>query len=196
MNMRSHLIILMGLIVSLLFSCENDILEDETVNTDAQWLEDIQIITDYINDNGFSYDTTTNGVRYTILDSGSGKSVNPNDIVAFHYTGRLTTDTLFRSTIDTVLINTDSYDEDAVYPPTHYTYTTDGWNIPSVYNYAFETGYREGVSKVIGLMKEGGHAKIMIPSELAYQGNQVTTYYDYLPAYSVIVFDIYLVTVD
>jgi len=196
-NMRSHLLIVLTISVGLVMSCNNDIEVEPTVDTDAQWLEDIQIIEDYITANGYSYDTTTNGVRYTILDSGSGNSVNPNDIVGFHYIGRLTTDTLFRTSVDTVLFNNGAGDSSRSYPPIHYTYSTSGWNIPSIYSsyYDFETGYREGVSKVIGLMKEGGHAKLMIPSGLAYQQFDPTTF-GIIPPYSVLVFDIFFVSTE
>ena len=190
--MRDCLTLLLFVFVFLLISCENGPIVRSTIDTNAQWTKDLQTINDYIDENGFSnVDTTDNGVRYTVLDPGNGASVSPNDIVSYHYTAKLTTDTVITSTIDSVLIRIGSLNSTGTIDPIRYTYTTDGWNIPKIISSAYEGGYRAGVSKVLGIIKVGGHAVLMIPSLLAYQSFDNSVYG--IPRNSVLIFDIYLV---
>lgn len=192
--MRKQLILFTVVVFTILTACDDSALVT-AVDPDVQLEEDLQKIEDYIVEKGLTnIDTTTLGVRYTILDSGSGPAINNNDIVSFHFTGRLVDDFMFYTNVDTADINNGTFNSARTYPPIVYTYTGNGWNIPSIFPaYAnfrpSEIGYREGVSKVLGILKVGGSARIMIPSKLAYAGNP--PYGTGIPANAVLIFDIY-----
>jgi FKBP-type peptidyl-prolyl cis-trans isomerase len=86
--------------------------------------------------------TTASGLQFENIQEGTGKNPNPTDKVTVHYTGTLIDGTKFDSSVDR--------GEPAVF----------GLNqvIP---------GWTEGLQ----LIKEGGKAKLYIPSEIAYGDN-------------------------
>jgi peptidylprolyl isomerase len=87
--------------------------------------------------------TTESGLRYIMLEEGSGRTPQTGELVEVHYTGKLADGTQFDS----------SYDRGK---PLRFTLGT-GEVIP---------GWDEGVR----LLKEGGQAILIVPPELAYGG--------------------------
>lgn len=86
-----------------------------------------------------TYAVTPTGLKYMIVQEGTGKAPSATDNVTVHYTGRLTDGTVFDSSV--------SRGEPATFPLNRV--------IP---------GWTEGLQ----LMKEGGKAIFFIPSELGY----------------------------
>jgi len=190
-NIKGQVIAVMMIITASLYSCRQDTIVT-SVDPDVQLKADLKVMEAYVNAKGYTdVDTTESGVWYVVLDSGSGAEINHNDIVSFFIAGRLTDGFLFATNIDTVDINNGTYDEDLTYNPIIYTYTADGWNIPEIITnfYSYERGYREGLSKVLGILKVGGRAQIIIPSGLAYSTNP--PFGLGIPRNAVLVFDIY-----
>ena len=175
------------LAVLMLMSCEEDSVVS-LVDPSIQRAEDLAIIEDYIEEKGYTnVDTTASGVRYAIIEEGTGKSIAFNDIVQIHYAGRLTDGTLFDTSIDTVAINNDSFDSLKTYNPIRFTYAQGGWTLGS-----YVEGFKEGVTASLGKMKVGGSASIMIPSSLGYGTSP--PFGSGIPTRAVLVFEVYPVS--
>lgn len=135
----------------------------------VQRANDIEIIEEFFMDKGYSpneVDTTESGVRYVILDPGKAELgiVDENDIVSFHYIGKLATDTLFDTTIESIAETSSIYDETRNYAPLVITYTSSGWTIQGL----FVRGFSDGITCTFNKMKIGGRALIAMPSNLGY----------------------------
>ncbi|MEM0940862.1 MAG: FKBP-type peptidyl-prolyl cis-trans isomerase [Bacteroidota bacterium] len=161
-----------------------------TITTDPaiQAAEDSATIVNYLSDLGYEGDevnVTESGVRYVILDTGDGDSIDESDIVTFDYIGKLLTDTIFDTSIqeiadsirlavqeDTVgvdasnlqlsLLNT--FSESREFEPFEITYSASGWPIAG----QFIAGFTDGVSATFNKMNTNGSALIVIPSVEAY----------------------------
>lgn len=110
--------------------------------------------------------TTESGLGYIEIEEGEGLMVKPGDVVEVHYTGTLEDGTKFDSSLDRG-------------QPISFT-VGKGEMIP---------GFDEGV----GLMKEGGKARLVIPPEIGYgeagSGGAV-------PPNATITFEVELLTID
>jgi len=159
---------------------EINIVEQQTV--DEQLTLDLEIIEEYREAEGITFeeDTTVFPIQYTILEEGTGQSVNYEDIVFCHYNLKLTTGDVFFTSIDTVAINNDIYSENLTYKPIVFTHTQTGWGVTPILNNntgssSYESGWRIGVTAALKKMKVGGRALIVSPSSYAYQ-NEVIIY--------------------
>lgn len=110
--------------------------------------------------------TTDSGLQYVILEEGTGASPGPGSMVSVHYTGTLEDGTVFDSSRER--------GQPIEFP------LGRGQVIP---------GWDEGIA----LMKEGGKARLIIPSDLAYgdQGIQ-----GIIPPGATLFFDVELVSVS
>lgn len=190
----SMVIVIAGL---SLIGCDDNLVE--LIDPVVQRTEDLQIIEDFVAENGYTpTDTTTSGVRYHILDVGSGASIDINDHVSYNYT--LTTassDSILLTNIRQVAIDNGLLDSTRTYEPRIFTYSQSTWTVSSILRSAFsgeelsETGFKEGLVVVTGKMNVGGHAVLMIPSGLMYGSQPLGT----IPANSVIIIEIFLVKV-
>ena len=114
----------------------------------------------YLADNKITAKPTASGLIYIETKKGSGASPKPTDTVTVHYNGTFLDGRVFDSSIGK---------QPAVFPL--------GGVIP---------GWIEGLQ----LMKKGGKAKLIIPSNLAYgQGNQG------IPPFSTLLFDVELIDI-
>ena len=114
---------------------------------------------------------------YIIIEQeGTGASVSDNDFLLFEYTGRNLDDYVFETTNKATAKLYDIYS-----PQIHYSskYIQYNLSVPTIIK-----GLEEGFS----YMNEGGIAKLIIPSKLAY-GN--TRHQGLLP-FSSVIFDIKL----
>lgn len=118
----------------------------------------------YLASNNITVNPTASGLYYVELKKGTGKKATADKTVKVHYTGMLTDGRVFDSSIERK--------EPIEYPL--------GNMIP---------GWVEGIS----LMQEGGKAKLVVPSKLAYgeRGFQ-----SIIPPFTPLVFEIELIAVS
>ncbi|MEP1035585.1 FKBP-type peptidyl-prolyl cis-trans isomerase [Ekhidna sp.] len=145
------------------------------VDPALQFTEDSITIAEYMEDKGYTFETTSSGVRYVILEDGSGDPIDESDIVTFDYIGMLTNDSIFDTSIKAVgdsIRNvedipakfTSTFTETRNYSPFTITYSFSGWTI----NGQFVQGFSDGVSASFREMNVDGRALIVMPSALAY----------------------------
>lgn len=91
-------------------------------------------------------ETTKSGLKYIIIDEGSGEKAESGDVVSVHYSGWLEDSTKFDSSVDRGM-------------PLVFT-LGKGMVIP---------GWDEGIT----LLKEGAKARLIIPPSLAYGDRQI-----------------------
>jgi peptidylprolyl isomerase len=118
----------------------------------------------YIIENNITTPARTSGLYYIETLTGTGVQAQANDDVVVHYTGYYLNGEIFDS----------SYQRGR---PIEFTL-----GVGQVIK-----GWDEGIA----LMKVGGKAKLLIPSNLAYGSNG----YSSIPAYSTLVFDVELIDV-
>lgn len=118
----------------------------------------------YIADNGITVEPTASGLYYIEIEKGTGERAVAGSTVQVHYTGKLLDGTVFDSSID------------------------KGQPLE------FQLGMGrviKGWDEGIAMMKEGGKAKLIIPSDIAYGASDRGT----IPPYSTLVFDVELISV-
>ncbi len=118
----------------------------------------------YLSENNITTEPTQSGLYYIEETKGNGKQAEPGKKVKVHYTGTLLDGTKFDSSLDRG-------------EPIEFVLGV-GQVIP---------GWDEGIS----YMKEGGKAKLIIPSHLAYGGRPTGP----IPAFSTLIFEVELVEV-
>ena len=130
------------------------------VSCEDQMEVDTALIQQYLVDNNLDADVTEEGVYYVIERTGVGVKPDLASKVVVHYEGKLLDGTIFDSSYARV--------ERAEFPVNG---VIQGWQIG------------------LQLMKEGGKAKLIIPSELGYgrAGSGAS-----IPGNSVLVFDVEL----
>lgn len=151
---------------------------------------DIEIINDYLTENGYSeneIDTTESGVRYVILDEGTGASIGESDQVEYNYVGQFLSDTIFDTSLQSIAdsirlvlvedsvgladksvheLYLNQFSENRTYQPFFITYTTSGWNFPSGDGVA--DGFFDGIAATFNQINVGGEVLFAIPSGEAY----------------------------
>ncbi len=167
----------------------------EITDPSIQRNADIEIIEEFLAEEGYTddqIDTTDLGVRYVILDAGTTEFdsliIDESDIVDFDYIGRLTTDTLFDTSIRSVAEGTSTFNESRVYAPLTINYTTTGWAIQG----RFVTGFSDGITNTFNKVSVGGHVLIAIPSNLAYGALPPSSL---IPVNAVLIFELFPVSV-
>ncbi len=139
-------------------------LQDQRAEEQVQ--KDAELIEKYLADSGIVAQSTPSGLRYVIIEEGTGQQAQPGDTVTVQYTGYLMDGTKFDS----------SYDR----------------NKPFVFNLGrgmVIPGWDEGIA----LLKEGGKAILFIPSRLAYGDRGAGRV---IPPNSVLKFEVELIKVE
>lgn len=165
----------------------------------AQRALDIEIIEDYLLENGYEVDevdTTESGVRYIILDEGDGvEAIDESDFVDFEYTGRLTTGELFDSSLeDVAMTDTIVFNEFRNYTPLTISYSSTGWPIQG----RFINGFSDGISATFSGLHVGAHVLIVLPSDIGYGAvpQTGTGGVETIPANSVLTFELFPVAIE
>jgi FKBP-type peptidyl-prolyl cis-trans isomerase len=133
-----------------------------------EWAEKEQkekdLIAAYVKDNGITEDQKTeNGIYFIEHVAGTGLSPKADDFVVINYTGR--------------------YIEDNHIHETSYDSLKNEWDNAENYEYfvygplKFEYGFSiSGINEGLALMKEGGKATLLIPSDQAFHDFNPMTY--------------------
>ena len=157
------------------FSCvENDEVFT-TADPDLVYAEDILEIENYFTEIGINdFDTTQTGVRYKIMETGDGKSVENANDVTLEYTAYLTSGEILSSSLQAVVDTTELDDLD---DPIIFTHTFNGFGLDDLFNKrtgGFQTnGFRDAVTTILNNsynndgLKLNGSAIIGIPSKLS-----------------------------
>lgn len=170
-------------LIFILPACREDVITDP-FDTSGIRPKDIQEINEYILSKGYTQvDTTASGVRYVVLDSGSGQQLEYGDIVGIRYVGKFTNDTIFDTNVPSIRR---SGEDSATFaartnPLIRFTLA------PVLVGVSLIQGMEDGLAAVCPHMKVGGKAEIMIPSDQGYG----TSGGGAIPPNTVLVFEIY-----
>ena len=167
--MRKYLFLSLAAIVAVsLVSCEKEVDDRES--------DELLRLQAYMSIHYPNVEPTESGLYYIIENEGEGASPAEGDYLLFDYTGQNLDDYVFETTIQ----NT-AYLHDLFSSKTHYT--------PKYTEYKSETASMiKGLEEGFSYLKEGGVARFIMPSSLAYGSNR----YSGLYPYSSIIFDIEL----
>ncbi len=148
-----------------------NILDNEEVKNEQKLLkekrrkEEDEILNRFISENNIKETESMSGLYYIEKNAGKGKRAEPGDILLVHYTGKFIDGEVFDSSLD-----------------------RNKMFAFKLGNSEVIAGWEEGFSK----MNEGGKAKLIIPSQLAY-GEE--GYGKIIPSYTTLVFDIELIKI-
>jgi FKBP-type peptidyl-prolyl cis-trans isomerase len=146
-------------------------------NNNDQELKDqeIRLLQKYIEDNNITREPTASGLYYLPITDGTGPQVGPDFYVDFNYNVELLDGTMLYTSYEDVAKNNDLYVSSALYGPIRLLAGNTG--IP---------GLNEGLQ----LMREGGKARMIMPSSINGFGGNAT---DLSPAYSTHIYTIDLI---
>jgi len=150
-------------------SCNRNDNEDELKAKERRLLEQ------YLLSEGITQDPTASGLYYIPIEEGTGDSPVENDWVEFEYIGELIDGTVFTTSYDSVAKLHSNYDENYLY---------------RLARTAVNNDIIDGLQEGFKLMKTGGKAKLIIPSDQAYAGSSSPA----IPAYSTLIFTLELLT--
>jgi FKBP-type peptidyl-prolyl cis-trans isomerase len=121
---------------------------------EAQEMEELN---QYLANEGINAEPTASGMYFISKKKGSGKPAEAGKKVKVHYEGRLINGQYFDTSVEEVAKAQGLYDERRNYAPFEFT-LGQGQVIP---------GWDEGIA----MMREGGKATLIIPSNLGYGAN-------------------------
>lgn len=142
-------------------------------------LKEAQDRQQYLEENNITTAPTASGLIFISQTEGSGKQAKSGSTVKVNYSGKLLDGTYFDTSIEELAKEVGLYNENRPYEPIEFV-LGQGQVIP---------GWEEGLA----MMKEGGKAQLIIPSELAYGAN--TRPGSPIKPYSTLIFDVELVEV-
>lgn len=136
--------------ITILYGCNND----NDLSPEKQLLADIDIIEQYIADNGLTAVVDPSGLRIIFNETFGDTKPNPGQLVTVDYVGFLLNGTVFDTSIEQVAIDNGIFSNSRVYQPFEFKVgagqVIQGWDIG------------------IPLMGIGDKATLLIPSGLAY----------------------------
>ncbi len=171
MNIRNITITLLtGIMVFSVSSC----LKDES---EAQKAEEMRILENYILTNNILVTPTESGLYYIESLAGTGDSAKVGSWMEIQFTGRLLSNNQVVMTSDMQVAKDHNIHNPAIYyGPTRLVLGQISY---------------EGLNQGIAMMKEGGKARLIFPSDLGLGGQSSVV----IPAYSSMIFDIELLEV-
>ena len=157
------------LVISLLAAGCQDDNSEELKENERRALEE------YLIENNITVLPTASGLYYIPGEEGDGITPEDRDFVELHFMGTLVDGNIFGTTNDSIARAWDIYDQDVIYGPVRF-------KVESLL-----PGLREGLA----LMKEGGTATLILPSDIALGSNSSNR----IPSYSTLIYELELVTV-
>jgi len=136
------------------------------------WEQEKRPFEQYLRENNITTVPTESGLYYIPIEEGVGTEPLYTELVEFEYTGELLNGTVFGTTYDTVADEAGFDDPGLVYGPVRLVV---GAALP-------------GLAEGLQMMKAGGIAKLIMPSDLAYGRNSVGA----VPSCATLVFTIHL----
>jgi FKBP-type peptidyl-prolyl cis-trans isomerase len=140
---------------------------------------DIAIIEEYLAKNNIKAQTTESGMRYTILEEGTGPKPEVGDLVRVNYTGNVLDGDYFDTSVEENAKEFGLYNEGRAYEPFEFMLGTGG----------VIHGWDEGIA----LLNQGTRARLYIPSPMAYGENQRS---EVIVANAILEFEVELVGVN
>ncbi len=135
-----------------------------------------RLLEQYLIDNNITEEPTESGLYFIEMEEGDGASPSMGFFLIIEYRVRLITGKVVETTNEQEAKENDLYNPDIVYGP---------------YKFSINNTPVEGVKEGLLMMREGGRARLIIPSHLAYGGRTVGN----IPKYSTLIFDIKLIEV-
>ena len=168
--MRKRVIYKLGIIgvlaAIMLTACKKD-------DTEELIAQEMRMLEQYLVDNNITVQPTASGMYYIPIIEGTGISPDKGTYIEIHYVGELIDGTVFTSSYEETAETAGIKDGEFLYGPAR-----------------LQLGYiaMEGLNEGIQLMKVGGKAKIIMPSDLAIGGYASGS----VPAYSTLIYTIEL----
>jgi FKBP-type peptidyl-prolyl cis-trans isomerase len=171
-KMRKYLFLPLAVLgIIALSSCEKVIDESES--------DELLRLQAYMSIHYPNAEPTASGLYLIIEQEGTGATPSNNDFLLFDYTGRNLDDYVFETTIKSTAKLHDLYSARIHYAPTYQQYNS---SVATMIK-----GLQEGLTQ----LKEGGIARLIMPSKLAYGSRN----YQGLHPYSSLIFDVELIKV-
>lgn len=128
--------------------------EKMAVRSTEQLKKDVEAIDQYLEENNIDAQSTESGLRYVITEKGSGEEADSGDVAKVDFTGKTLDGKVFYTSNESVAKESGVFQEGSPYDPLEFT-LGKGQMI-------------KGVDEGVALLKEGGKAKLFLPSPLAY----------------------------
>jgi len=158
-----YILFLIALSVLILKACSKE--ED-------CWEQEKRPFDQYLREKNITVEPTASGLYFIPIEEGVGVSPSYTEIVEFEYTGELINGSIFGTTYDTVASEAGFEDPSIVYGPVRLVV---GTSLP-------------GLAEGFQMMKAGGKAQLIMPSELAYGRNSIGA----IPSCATLIFTIHL----
>ena len=201
----------------LIFSCDVEEIyvdvydpEQERIDSLNQRGSDKNLIFSYLDGKSIvTYDTTSRGVFYSIINSGENLIFpEVNDIVSINIAGYYTNDSIFftNDSVDLVIFDTNQqslaesvgyFDPTKYYSPLVYTYNGLGSFFPIVSDHGYLaqlSDFKTALGMSLSKISENGRIKILMPSGNAY-GDSGNTNTPIIPENAVLIFDVHLIKI-
>ena len=159
--------VLLIFILTIISSCLKD--------TDG-WEKEQKLLKQYIAANNITVEPTASGLYYIEEVEGTGASVETDDYLIIEYTARTLSGTIYDSTDSLTAVQNGFSDQKIIFGPLKFKLS----NVSII-------GVKEGLT----YMKEGGKARLIIPSDIGFGRYS----YGNLPGYSTLIYDIELIEV-
>tara|TARA_B100001093_G_scaffold107068_1_gene99379 strand:- start:254 stop:898 length:645 start_codon:yes stop_codon:yes gene_type:complete len=203
--------------ILLIFSCDVEEIyvdvydpEQERIDSLNQRGSDKNLIFSYLDGKSIvTYDTTSRGVFYSIINSGENLIFpEVNDIVSINIAGYYTNDSIFftNDSVDLVIFDTNQqslaesvgyFDPTKYYSPLVYTYNGLGSFFPIVSDHGYLaqlSDFKTALGMSLSKISENGRIKILMPSGNAY-GDSGNTNTPIIPENAVLIFDVHLIKI-
>lgn len=203
--------------ILLIFSCDVEEIyvdvydpEQERIDSLNQRGSDKNLIFSYLDGKSIvTYDTTSRGVFYSIINSGENLIFpEVNDIVSINIAGYYTNDSIFftNDSVDLVIFDTNQqslaesvgyFDPTKYYSPLVYTYNGLGSFFPIVSDHGYLaqlSDFKRALGMSLSKISENGRIKILMPSGNAY-GDSGNTNTPIIPENAVLIFDVHLIKI-
>lgn len=140
---------------------------------------DIDIIDAYLTKNNIKAETSKNGMRYTIIEEGSGPKPEVGDKVQVNYTGNVLEGDYFDTSVEDDAKEFGLYNPGRTYEPFEFVLGTGG----------VIHGWDEGIA----LLNQGTKARLYIPSPMAYGDQQRS---EVITANAILEFEVELIDIN